>query len=302
MSKTQAFHVVSDGEQLCFMPTREMLAGQLLAAAGISKRQTQRIFANGRLRLAEQVLHPEDKLSAWEEVKLQLAVRPVQCLDPSAAKGFSLLAADAFFLSVDKPAGILVHGDGTGAPNLSERVAEYLCTQGYAGRPQAIQRLDVATTGLVIFSLTEEFQPAFDALVASNALRKRYLAVVAGVFPSCIHQIDAAIGRDRHNAHRMRIHSHGKEAHTRVCVLQRCKGLSLLELELLSGRRHQIRVHLASVGFPLLGDSLYGGVSHPDGLMLHAWREEFEHPVTQQHIQLKTAFPKRFAKLGFTAS
>lgn len=302
MSKTQAFHVISGGEQLRFMPTKEMSAGALLVATGISRRQAQRIFAEGRLRSAEQILHPADMLSAWEEVTLQLAVKPVQQLNPSTAEGFSLLVADAFFLAVDKPAGILVHGDGTGAPNLSERVAGYLHTQGYAVQPQAIQRLDVATTGLVIFSLTEEFQPAFDALVASNALHKRYLAVVSGDFPLRIHQIDAAIGRDRHDARRMRINPHGKEAHTRVHVLQRCNGLSLLELELLSGRRHQIRVHLASVGFPLLGDSLYGGAPHPDDLMLHAWREEFEHPVTQQHIKLETAFPKRFAKLGFTAS
>ena len=195
---------------------------------------------------------------------------------------------DQWLLAVDKPAGILVHGDGTGATTLTDLVRE---ATGVAAA-QPVQRLDVETTGLVLFSLDKSVQPALDALVAGRDMRKRYLAVVPAGFPAGETLIDRPIGRDRHDARRMRVSKTGKPAQTCVSKLAERKGEALLCCELLTGRRHQIRVHLASLGYPIVGDSLYGGRRSAEGLMLHAYEEAFVHPVTGEPVELRTAVPE----------
>ena len=204
-----------------------------------------------------------------------------------------------FLMAVDKPAGILVHADGTGARTLTDDVAALLAREGVPAAPQAVQRLDVDTTGVVLFSLAPEFQPALDALVASHDMRKRYLAVVEGSFPAGVRRLDAPIGRDRHDARRMRVSAGGKPALTLVTVLARRGGKSLLLLELGTGRRHQIRVHLAHAGHPIVGDALYGraaGGRAAGGLMLHAVCEELAHPATGEALRLEAGWPARFGK------
>ncbi|RGJ46647.1 RluA family pseudouridine synthase [Olsenella sp. TM06-36] len=215
---------------------------------------------------------------------------------PPDVPSATIIYQDSVCLAAEKPAGILVHGDGTCAPTLTDRVRVSLARQGVAANPQAVQRLDVDTTGLVLFSLAEEFQPAFDALVAGHAMRKRYLAEVSGAFPGDVTIIEKPIGRDRHDARLMRVcrPGQGQPALTRVRVLERRGSRTLLLVELGTGRRHQIRVHLSSAGFPIVGDTLYGGRRDPRGLMLHALEEEFDHPVTGAHVLLRTEVPERF--------
>ena len=208
---------------------------------------------------------------------------------------------DAWLLAADKPAGLLVHGDGTGTPTLTDVVAARLAATGRGDvRPQAVQRLDVDTTGLVLFSLDPATQPKLDAEVAGRDMRKLYLAVVAGRFPWGEKTVDAPIGRDRHDARRMRACAagQGKPAQTRVRKLAFKGGRTLLEVELMTGRRHQIRVHLASLGFPIVGDELYGGACADaargeSGLLLHAFAEELDHPATGERLELRTAWPSR---------
>ncbi len=208
---------------------------------------------------------------------------------------------DGVLLCVDKPAGILVHGDGTGARTLTDLARIYLEEQGRDARDlQALQRLDVETSGLVLFSLDKETQPALDAQVAGHDMRKRYLAVVSGSPSFAEKVIEAPIARDRHDARRMRAGAagQGKPAKTLFKVVGRAAGRTLLEVELVTGRRHQIRVHLASIGFPIVGDELYGGARPKPalgerGLLLHALSEEVTHPVTGERLRLETPWPAR---------
>lgn len=210
--------------------------------------------------------------------------------------GVRIIYEDEALLACDKPAGMLVHGDGTGARTLTDAVAEHLAAGGRSeARPQAVQRLDMGTTGLVLFSLDRATQAELDRQVAGHDMRKTYLAVVRGAFPGGERLIDRPIGRDRHDARRMRAcrPGQGKPAETRVRRVASAGGRSLLRVELLTGRRHQIRVHLASMGFPIVGDELYGGARSAGGLLLHAWREEVVHPVTGRRLRLETAWPER---------
>lgn len=207
---------------------------------------------------------------------------------------------DEWLLAVDKPAGIIVHGDGTGKRTLTDLVRSHLEAEGRhesAAQAQAVQRLDRETTGLVLFSLSKDVQPALDALMAGHGLHKRYVAVVRGSFPAGPQVIDAPIARDRHDAHRMRVGRTGKVARTHVVRIDARQGRSLVACELETGRRHQIRVHLAHVGHPIVGDSLYGGGANRAGLMLHALEEELAHPVSGERLLLSTEWPVRFEGL-----
>lgn len=208
----------------------------------------------------------------------------------------AVIYEDEVLLACDKPAGVIVHADGTGAPTLTDAVAAHLSATGRAGvRPQAVQRLDRETTGLVLFSLDRATQPALDAQVGGHAMGKTYLAVVRGRFPGGERVIAAPIGRDRHDSHRMRAcrPGQGKPARTLVRPVAEEGGRTLLLVQLVTGRRHQIRVHLASLGHPIFGDALYGGPRCPAGLLLHAWREELDHPVGGGCLRLETSWPTR---------
>lgn len=272
-----------------------------------------------------------------------------------------VLFEDAWLIAVDKPAGIIVHGDGSGAPTLTGLVRERLVAAGeaeVAAQLQAVQRLDRETTGIVLFSKDKQVQPALDELVADHAgghaaggpevgrgrtargpagcgaasqagsaraaggqatnaagISKRYLAVVRGEFPEGWRALDGPIGRDRHDARRMRVTPAGKPSCTRVrglaAVGPRRTRTSLVLARLETGRKHQIRVHLANAGYPIVGDALYGvpadrtaangsrgaSRSKPAPLMLHAFEERLTHPVTGEPLVIRTPYPERFARV-----
>ena len=231
-----------------------------------------------------------------------------------------VLYQDEYLLAVNKPAGIIVHADGTNEPSLTDVVCEKLralesSSQIDLSQVQALNRLDRETTGIVLFSLKKETQPQFDQLIASKELSKEYLAAVKGAFEPNKLLIDKAIGKDRHDAQKMRISATGKPSQTEVRLIKVASSAqgqtqSLLLVNLLTGRKHQIRVHLSSLGFPLVGDALYGSVSslqrtskkkhRPQPLMLHAYRVGFIHPVTGAKIVIKTDIPERFSYFGVT--
>lgn len=223
----------------------------------------------------------------------------------------SVLFEDDWLIAVDKPAGVIVHGDGTGSRTMLDEVRELLARRDGLSAEQAIevqpiQRLDRDTTGIVLFSKQKEMQPAFDRLVAERRIEKRYLAVVHGDFPTGKQELRAPIGRDRHDARRMRVSRTGKSAWTTArLIAQRANGrgagaLSLVGIELHTGRKHQIRVHLSHAGFPIVGDGLYSRTSARDrgrALMLHAFEEAFTHPLTGERVVIRSPYPARFAAL-----
>ena len=223
------------------------------------------------------------------------------CGDHAVAKGLDaqvrLLYRDPFLLAADKPQGLLVHGDGTGAPTLTDAVACMVDDDGFPSSPQAIQRLDVETSGIVLFSRLKEYQSQFDALVAGTALSKVYLAICEGTLPNHEVCITDPIARDRHDASRMRTtRQGGMEALTRIEPLAFSDGLTLVRVVLGTGRRHQIRVHCAAHDWPVLGDPLYGNGHGVRSLMLHAYAESFMHPVTGEHLVLTAGWPDRFSR------
>lgn len=218
-----------------------------------------------------------------------------------------ILFVNDTLVAVDKPAGIIVHGDGTGALTLTDMLREAIlagkvgrCDETDPNELQALQRLDRDTTGIVLFSRRKSTQPLYDRLIAEHGFEKRYLAVARGRARWTERTIDAPIGRDRHDARRMRVSRTGKPARTSIRVLDTRhvdgEWLTLLDVSLETGRKHQIRVHLAHEGLPLFGDALYGKPD-PRGLMLHAHELAFTDPVTGKPLRIVSPAPDRMCKL-----
>jgi 23S rRNA pseudouridine1911/1915/1917 synthase len=210
---------------------------------------------------------------------------------------------DDDLLIVNKPAGLVVHpspghADGTLVNALLGR-GEALAPGGIAGvqRPGIVHRLDRDTSGLLMVARSDAAQASLQAQLKARRVKKTYLALVAGAVSAAAGRIEAPIGRDPGRRTRMAVVPSGRAATTGYRVRERFNGWTYLELDLVTGRTHQIRVHLDAIGHPVAGDQLYGtGTSRrgPDGLerlFLHAWRLELTSPSSGRLIRAEAPVP-----------
>lgn len=201
---------------------------------------------------------------------------------------------DDLLLIVNKPPFLPVypaHQEDT--QSLANYVSGYYASCGLDLPVRFIHRLDDDTSGLVIFCKSYLFQSYLDEMLKRKAIHRHYLAFTKGTFPDQkIHTIDADIARDRHNAKKMRVAPHGSHAITHYQCLENHSNYALVKCILETGRRHQIRVHMASIQHPLLGDPLYGkpfGSLHRQAL--HAYAIALIHPLTGEQLLVKSNLP-----------
>ncbi|HET7182168.1 MAG TPA: RluA family pseudouridine synthase, partial [Candidatus Limnocylindrales bacterium] len=210
---------------------------------------------------------------------------------------------DDDLLIVDKPSGQVVHpAPGHGAGTLVNALlghGEAIAPAGIAGvqRPGIVHRLDRDTSGLLMVARNDAAQTSLQAQLKARRIRKTYLALVAGSVAAAQGRIEAPVGRDPGRRTRMAVTPDGRPSTTGYRVRERFTGWTLLELDLVTGRTHQIRVHLEAIGHPVAGDPVYGtGTSRrgPDGLerlFLHAWRLELTSPSTGALIRAEAPLP-----------
>ena len=205
---------------------------------------------------------------------------------------------DEICLVVNKPKGVLVHSDGTEEITLTDYVKSYYFDRPYID-VQPIHRLDKETTGLVMFSKSVIFQPLLDKLLSEKNIRRYYLAFVKGKMKEGDSlTIDKPIGKDRHNSSKRVVAKNGQPALTKVKSLGSRNGLSILRCFLDTGRTHQIRVHLSSVGYPIINDDLYGIRDKALIRMgLIADELEFYHPLKEESIEIDDELPNDMARV-----
>jgi len=207
---------------------------------------------------------------------------------------------DDHLLVVDKPAGILVHPVGnSGEVTLAHGIAHHLLQAGVQTRVRPVHRLDRDTSGLLLVARSAFVHQALDRQLRDHEVRRSYLAFVSGVPSPAEQVVDAPIGaHPRHPHLRAVVASGGARAVTRFAVRETFEGAAVLEVELETGRTHQIRVHLAHIGHPLLGDVRYGAAPRPLARQaLHAARLSFQHPLTKQAVELASALPADLEEL-----
>jgi 23S rRNA pseudouridine1911/1915/1917 synthase len=232
-----------------------------------------------------------------------LPVARVPAADPTIE--FEVVFADEQLIVVDKPAGLVVH-PGAGNPDhtlVNGLLARYpeIATVGEAHRPGIVHRLDVGTSGLLVVARTERAYHSLVEALAAHDVGRVYRVLVWGHPENPIGVVDAPIGRDHRDPMRMAVVVDGKPARTHYRVLHEFRTPAIaasLECRLETGRTHQIRVHLAAIGHPVVGDGTYGGVRHgiaPQRPFLHAAALELLHPVTAERLHFQSPLPADLA-------
>lgn len=268
----------------------------------ISDKECAEAFRTHRIRAGTRVLGPDDRVRAGEQIRAQLAAGPqalgIQASEPVAWEtAIAILYEDDHMLVVDKPAGLIMYPGSEGEKKtLANALAHHFAITGQDAFVRAVHRLDRDTTGACLYAKHPAALRLLDTALTARHIRREYLALVQGRPPARKGTIAKSLGRDRHVAGKMRVHPGGQTAVTHYEVLWQGERHALLRCELETGRTHQIRVHLASVGMPLLGDLLYGLASPLIGRQaLHAERITWEEPYTHEQLQVHAPLPEDLA-------
>jgi len=268
----------------------------------VSRGTIQRLIEQGHIRVNDQVVKPThvpragEKVSIfWPEAKPAEAKPQFMALD--------ILFEDADLLVLNKPPGIVVHpaaghDEGTLVNALLHHCGAELSGIGGVARPGIVHRLDKDTSGLLVVAKTEPAQLALVRQLQARTVKRTYLALVRGRVERD-GTVEAPIGRHPVQRTRMAVVASGKPAVTHYRVRERFAAHTLLECGLETGRTHQIRVHLASIGHPLEGDPVYAGRGPAifPRQALHAWKLAFDHPASGAPMAFESPLPADMSAL-----
>lgn len=271
----------------------------------LSRSQAQRLIEQGAVTHGGRPVKKNEKLSAGDTLELTLPeVREV----PIEAQPIPLEVCyeDADVIVVNKPKGLVVHpapghADGTLVNALLAHCGDSLSGIGGEKRPGIVHRIDKDTSGLIIAAKNDAAHAALAAQLKDHSLARTYVCLVCGRIRDDAGTIDAPIGRHLTDRKKMAVTQKGsRSAVTHWEVIARYRGYTHIRCRLETGRTHQIRVHMAHIGHPLLGDALYGAPSPDKGLSgqcLHARELKFIHPRTGEHVVVSTDLPEYFTSV-----
>ena len=279
------------------------LAGQPeLAAAGLSRSRLQSLAVDGSVTLNGAPARPAQRLRPGDVVIVCVPpARPPEDLIPQNIP-LSVVYEDDHLVVVDKPAGLPVH-PGPGHPDgtlVNALLARCPDIRGIGGelRPGIVHRLDLDTSGLLVVAKTQLSHQNLTEQMRRREMLKEYAAVAVGLVTPESGVIDAPIGRDPRHRQRMAVTAGGRVARTHYETQEELPENTLLAVRLETGRTHQIRVHLAYLGYPVLGDDVYGKPSVPlDRQFLHATRLGFRHPTTDRWMEHRAELPADLAEV-----
>lgn len=260
--------------------------------------EQEKILVNGKKTKVSYKVMPNDEITILKEepkeIKLEAEDIPLE-----------IVYEDEAILVVNKQKGLVVH-PGNGNPNgtLVNAVMAY-CKDSLSGiggeiRPGIVHRIDKDTSGLLIIAKNDQAHIKMSEQIKNHEVKKTYMALVRGHMKENKATIDMPIARSDKERTKMAVSKRGKRAITHVTVLQKFEQFTLLEVVIETGRTHQIRVHLAEIGYPIVGDYVYSNGKNPFGVqgqMLHSSRLEFVHPTNGQKMELQADLPTYFQQV-----
>jgi 23S rRNA pseudouridine1911/1915/1917 synthase len=270
---------------------------------GFSRSRLQSWIREGRVLVDGAAAKPSHILHGGENVEVSPA-DPAPLHATAEDLPLEILYEDASVIAINKPAGLVVHaGAGALSGTLVNRLVHHFSTLSQVGgeqRPGIVHRLDKGTSGVLLVARNDAAHRALAAQFAGRTVEKTYLALVHGPVRGEEGRITAPIARDPVRRIRMTAKlGTGRSALTEYRVLKRFEKFTYLEVRIATGRTHQIRVHLASLGHPVAGDKVYGA-PEAQRIFLHAWRIVFVSPATGQRFAVEAPLPKELA--GWIAS
>ena len=259
----------------------------------LTRSRASKLIDEGHVTVAgRQTSKASTKLNDGQRVDVMIPPPVPTKIEPEAMP-LSIVYEDGDLLVVDKPAGLAVHpSPGHSSHTLVNGILAHcddLSGIGGEKRPGIVHRLDKDTSGLIIVAKNDAAHVSLARQLKERKVEKTYVALVEGLVTPKEGRIEAPIGRDAKHRKRMAVVANGRDARTSYRVLREIGGRTLLEVQPRTGRTHQIRVHLASIGHPITGDALYGrrGGAPVARQFLHAQRLSFQHPRTGDRLDLE---------------
>ena len=290
------FTVQQSGERLDALLARSV--------EGLTRSAAQRLLEDGAVTCRGKALKKNDRPAAGDVVEVLLPdPEPVDVLPQDIP--LDVVYEDGDVIVVNKPVGMVVHPapghpDGTLVNALLHHCGDTLSGINGALRPGIVHRIDRDTSGLIIAAKNDAAHLALAAQLADHTLARTYECLSVGSFRQDSGTVDAPIGRSRSDRKKMAVVAGGRPAITHWEVLARYPGVTHLRCRLETGRTHQIRVHLAYIGHPILGDTVYGNRKPVPGLTgqcLHATGLRFLHPRTGRPVELTCPRPEEFERM-----
>ena len=216
-----------------------------------------------------------------------------------------IIYEDSDIIVVNKPKGMVVHPANGNPDGTLVNAILSICKNSLSGiggelRPGIVHRLDKDTSGLIIVAKNDKAHINMSEQIKERNVKKTYIALVRGNVPEEEATINMPIGRSTKDRKKMAVTKNGKQAITHFKVLKRYSKYTLLEIKIETGRTHQIRVHMAEIGYPIVGDAVYSNGKNEfgiEGQMLHAYKLEFMHPITNKHMELTAPLPQYFEEI-----
>lgn len=269
-----------------------------------SRSRLQAWMKQGRVTVDGAAVDAKRKMWGGERVEVDAASEAAELQHQPEAIELPIVFEDDHLLVIDKPAGLVVHpGSGNWTGTMMNALLHHVPQLAGVPRAGIVHRLDKDTSGLLVVAKTEAAQTDLVRQLQARTVKRHYLALVHGAVAGD-GMVDAPIGRHPVHRTKMAVVSRGREARTHYSVRERFADATLIECRLETGRTHQIRVHMASVGHPLVGDAVYGKRRSSDARLdrfrrqaLHAWRLALVHPQGGAPVSWEVPLPADFAAL-----
>ena len=267
----------------------------------ITRTSAQRLIEDGNILVNGKNAKVSYKIQENDKISVEIP-EPKQIELKAQNIPIEIVYEDSDIIVVNKPKGMVVHPANGNPDGTLVNAIMAICKDSLSGiggeiRPGIVHRIDKDTSGLLIVAKNDNAHVKMSEQIKNHEVKKTYIALVRGVFKENEATIDMPIGRSISDRKKMAVNKNGKNAITHIKVLKRFDKYTLLQVNIETGRTHQIRVHLSHIGYPIVGDYTYSnGKNEFDvvGQCLHAQKLEFKHPITQKDMCLETELPQYF--------